>query len=72
VEADVLQQGHAAVLHRAHHRGGGRTDAIAGEGHRLLQQLAQRLGDEGQAHFGDHLALGPVEVGQQHHLGALQ
>jgi hypothetical protein len=71
VEADVLQQGHAAVLHGVDHRGGGRTDAVAGEGHLLLQQLAQRLGHEGQAHLRHDLALGAVEVGQQDDLGAL-
>jgi hypothetical protein len=42
-----------------------------GEGHLLLQQLAQRLGHEGQAHLGHDLALGAVEVGQQDDLGAL-
>jgi hypothetical protein len=71
VEADVLQQGHAAVLHGVDHLGGGRADAVAGEGHLLLQQLAQRLGDEGQAHLRHDLALGAVEVGQQDDLGAL-
>jgi hypothetical protein len=70
VVAQVLQQNHPAVGQGGHVGLGLGADAVSGEGHRHLQQLRQGLDDGRQAHPRDTLALGPVEMGDQHHLGA--
>jgi hypothetical protein len=44
--------------------------AVVGEAHGAVQQQLQRLDHGLQAHRRHALALGTVEVGQQHHLGA--
>ena len=71
VEAQVLQQQHFAGLQRAHRLLGERADAVLGEGHRLAERLRQRLDQRLQRHLGHALAVGPAEVAEHDHLGAL-
>ncbi len=71
VEAQVLQQQHAAVGQLGYGLGRRIADAVGSEGHRRAQHLGQGFDHRLQAHGRHDLALGPVEVGQQHHLGAL-
>ncbi|MNI54737.1 hypothetical protein D3C73_1096480 [compost metagenome] len=70
VEADVLEQQYAAGVEIGDHRLGFVAHAVVGEAHGAVQQQLQRLDHGAQAHRRHALALGPVEVGQQHHLGA--
>jgi hypothetical protein len=70
VEAQIFEQRDAAGLQRVDHRRGVRPDAVGGEDDGLLKQPGQRLDHRAQAHAVDALALGTVEVGEQHRLGA--
>ncbi len=71
VVAQVLQQQHAAGLQRLDRGLGVGTHAVVGERDVLAEQLGQRLDHRLQAHLRHAAALGPVEVGDEHHLGAL-
>jgi hypothetical protein len=71
VEAQVLQQQHAARRQRRHRLLRRRAHAVLGEGHRRAQQRRQRIGHRAQAHLRDALAVGASQVGHQDHLGAL-
>ena len=71
VEAEVLQQQHVARLEIAHALFGLLADAILGEGDRLAERLRQRLDQRLQRHLGHALAVGPAEMAEHDHLGAL-
>ncbi len=71
VIAGVLHQDHPAGRQRVDRRPGGRADAVVGEGDRRAQQPGERPGHRLQRHLGHALALGPVEMGEQHHFRAL-
>jgi hypothetical protein len=71
MEAQIIQQQHLARLQRAHGVLCQRADAVLGEGDRLAQRLGQRLDERLQRHFRHALAVGPAEVAEHDHLGAL-
>ena len=71
VEAEVFEQGDAPVLQPVDDLGGARPDAVVSPEHFLFEQVRQRRHDRLQTHLRHDPALGAVEVGQQHHLGAV-
>ena len=72
VEAQVLQERHAAVLQRVDDGMGKAADAVGGEPHLdAPQRLRQRFADRGEAHRVLRLALGPAEMRQHDDLRTL-
>jgi hypothetical protein len=71
VEAQVLQQQHAARRQRRHGLLRHRAHAVLGEGDRRADQGGRRVGHRAEAHLGDALSVGATEVRHQDHLGPL-
>ena len=71
VEAQVLEQQHAAGRQRRDRLVGGRPDAVVGERDRRAEEGGERVGDRAQAHVRDALAVGAPEVRHQDHLRVL-
>jgi hypothetical protein len=71
VKADVLQQQHAAGRQPFHRLLRGRADHLRGEGHRGAEQFLQPLRRGRQRKRRVALPLGPAQVRDQHHAGAL-
>ena len=71
VEAQVLQEGHAAGRQRGRHLLGLGSDAVGGEGHGLLEEPGKLLRHGLERVLGVGLALGPPQMGDQHDLVVL-
>ena len=69
VKAEVFEEHHVARFQGAGRAGflHLRAGAIRQELHRAAQQLLKFRGDGLEAELGDHLAIGPAEVGHEHH-----
>ncbi len=71
IEPEVLEEGDVAVLQTSHGLVCASTDGVAGEGHRLAQELAEALCDRGEAVPGVRCAFGAAEVRDHDDPGAL-
>ncbi len=67
VEAEVLEEQHFAGGEALRRLFRGRAYAVFDEMHRDAEALAERVRDDGQGELGLALALGPAQMGSQHH-----
>ncbi len=66
MKTQILQQHHVAIFHRCDSGFDFGTDAIAGESHRLVQQLREVVGARLERELCLRPRLGPAKVAHQH------